>query len=55
MIYAEKDYRGRLTGLWRNIRPPWNNWTEYASIEEFESDLEIDKQERHENLHPQEE
>jgi len=49
MIYAEMSgITGRLTGRWKNIKPPWYNWTEYESQEEFQADLAID---RHDTRH----
>ena len=54
MIYAEKDMQGKLTGdvVIRDIPPiRYFAWTEYATIEEFEADLEVDRQVRCDNLH----
>ena len=49
MIYAE-THNGKLTGRWKNLPTAFGNWVEYADMEEFESDLAIDQQERRENL-----
>ena len=57
-LFAEKSRDGLLTGdyVFRDAPPmKYLAWTEYGTVEEFEADLEIDQQERHNNLHRHEE
>ena len=53
-LFAAKNRFGELTGehVFSDTPPrAYLNWTEYDTIEEFEADLEIDQQERYNNLH----